>query len=90
MFALFEGIKFKFFFNVVDVNEGKTIISFSLNWYEYKKGLFCIHRVISYFFDDEKNKNFCPNYFEEALEFMEKTTMQTEIKNKIIEIMKNY
>ena len=57
-------------------------------YYEYKKGLFCIHRVISYFFDDETNKNFCPNYFEEALEFMEKTTMQTEIKNKIIEIMK--
>ena len=76
-------------FSKNDLNmDNHLLLTPLFTYYEYKKGLFCIHRVISYFFDDEKNKNFCPNYFEEALEFMEKTTMQTEIKNKIIEIMK--
>ena len=59
-----------------------------ITYYDYKKALFTIHRILSFFFD--KNFETFSNYsFEIAKIFIEKSTFEQEVKNKIIKIMKN-
>ena len=57
-----------------------------ITYYDYKKALFPIHRVIAHFFD-YYNYGFPPKYFREALKYLRKTILETEIKQKIITIM---
>ena len=76
-----------------------------ITYFDYKKGLFPIHRVLSYFFDDidffSDNKiktikgstffggfnYFSDNNFQIAKKFIEESTYESEIKEKIIKIM---
>ena len=70
-----------------DLNmDNHLVITPLITYYEYKKGIFPIHRVIAHFFD-YYNYGLPPQYFREALKFFRKTTMETEIKQKIIKIM---
>ena len=57
-----------------------------ITYYGYKKGLFPIHRILSYFFD-ERFKAFSYNDFEIAKTFIEKSTFEYQMKEKIMEIM---
>ena len=89
------------FYNVIDFLKSKRHSDYDLNmdnhllltplitYYEYKKGLFPIHRVLSYFFFkyglfSNNSKN---DYFRIAKEFIKKSTYESKIKDKIIKIM---
>jgi len=58
-----------------------------ITYYDYKKSLFPIHRILSYFFDD-KFKTFSYENFGFAKIFVENSTFEQEVKNKIINIMR--
>ena len=71
-----------------DLNMDNHLLTTPLiTYYDYKKGLFPIHRILSFFFD--KNfETFSYYNFEIAKIFIEKSTFEQEVKNKIIKIMK--
>ena len=57
-----------------------------MTYYDYKKCLFPIHRALAHFFDEKFHK-FSEEYFEVAKRFVNRATIKTEDKNKIIDIM---
>ena len=57
-----------------------------MTYYDYKKCLFPIHRALAHFFDEKFNK-FSVEYFEVAKRFVNRATIKTDDKNKIIDIM---
>ena len=57
-----------------------------ITYFDYKKLIFPIHRVISHFFAPNFI-NFTKDYFTIAKKFIDKSTETTETKNKIINIM---
>lgn len=58
-----------------------------ITYYNYKKGLFPIHRILCNFFD-KRFITFSDYDFEIAKIFIKNSTFEQEVKNKIIEIMK--
>ena len=70
-----------------DLNMDNHLLTTPLiTYYDYKKGLFPIHRILSFFFDENFEK-FSNYSFEIAKIFIEKSTFEQEVKNKIIKIM---
>ena len=59
-----------------------------ITYYDYKKALFPIHRILAYFFKYECY-NFSKKSFLKAKEFIDKSTYEDEIKNKIIRILED-
>ena len=59
-----------------------------ITYYDYKKALFPIHRILAYFFKFECY-NFSRESFLKAKEFIDKSTYENEIKNKIIRILED-
>ena len=57
-----------------------------ITYFDYKKAIFPIHRILAYFFDSNFNE-FSYEYYKIAKTFINKTTETSKIKNKIIEIM---
>ena len=57
-----------------------------ITYYEYKKGIFPIHRVLAHFFDKSYNKFDRKNFYV-ANEFLYQSTIENEIKKKISDIM---
>ena len=57
-----------------------------ITYFDYKKALYPIHRLLAYFFKYEKYE-FSQIYFYKALTFIEKSAFDPEIKFKIIRIM---
>jgi hypothetical protein len=57
-----------------------------ITYFDYKKLIFPIHRILSYFFDP-KFINFTQEYCSIAKKFINESTETTETKNKIINIM---
>jgi len=66
--------------------DNHLLITPLVTYYDYKKGLFSIHRILSFFFDG-KFRTFSSDNFEIAKNFIEKSTFEAEVKNKIIKIM---
>ena len=59
-----------------------------ITYYDYKKALFPIHRILAYFFKYNYREYYFPkDYFIKAKEFIDKSTFDKEIKDKIIKIM---
>ena len=50
----------------------------TITYYDYKKGLFAIHRILSYFFD-EKFETFSYEDYEVAKIFVENSTFEQEV-----------
>jgi hypothetical protein len=72
-----------------DLNMDNHLLTTPLiTYYEYKKGIFPIHRVIAYFFD-EGYDGFPPENLRIAKEFLMETIIETEIKQKLIKILEN-
>ena len=59
-----------------------------ITYYDYKKALFPIHRILAYFFKFNYY-HFSNDYFLKAKEFIDKSTYDDEIKNKIIRILED-
>jgi len=59
-----------------------------ITYYEYKKCLFPIHRILAYFFKD-KYMEFTQNYFNIALKYIDQSTLEAKAKEKIRLIMKD-
>ena len=59
-----------------------------ITYYDYKKALFPIHRILAYFFKFNYY-HFSNDYFLKAKEFIDKSTYEDEIKNKIIRILED-
>ena len=59
-----------------------------ITYYDYKKCLFPIHRILAYFFKFEL-RNFSRSYFSIAKKFIDKSVLETEIRTKILNIMEN-
>ena len=59
-----------------------------INYYDYKKGFFPIHRILSFFFD-KQFETFSDYGFKIAIIFIQKSTFEPVVKNKIIKIMEN-
>ena len=59
-----------------------------ITYYDYKKALFPIHRILAYFFKFDYY-HFSNDYFLKAKEFIDKSTYEDEIKNKIIRILED-
>ena len=59
-----------------------------ITYYDYKKCLFPIHRILAYFFQFDKN-DFSYKYFSIAKRFIEKSVFETETKEKILKIMED-
>lgn len=59
-----------------------------ITFYDYNKALFPIHRILAFFFN-ENFKTFSDYGFKIAKIFIEKSTFEKKVKNKIIKIMKN-
>ena len=57
-----------------------------ITYFDYKKSIFPIHRVLSYFFD-EKFEFFSYEEFETAKKFISETNYESDIKEKIIKVM---
>ena len=58
-----------------------------ITYFEYKKGIFPIHRVMAHFFD-KLNSKFNEKYFNVAKKFLIESTIENVIKQKIMRIMK--
>ena len=67
--------------------DNHLLITPLITYYDYKKCLFPIHRILAYFFK-KKIYGFSYYYYQIAKEFIMKATLETEVKEKIIEIMK--
>jgi hypothetical protein len=59
-----------------------------ITYFDYKKMIFPIHRVIAHFFEPD-NDGFPPEYLNEALKFFKNTIIEWEIKEKVIKIMED-
>ena len=71
-----------------DLNmDNHLLITPLITYFDYKKVIFPIHRILAYFFDVNFIK-FSKEYFKIAKEFIYNSTETTETKNKIIDIMK--
>ena len=57
-----------------------------ISYFDYKKVIFPIHRILAYFFDQKYN-SFSGENLEIAKKFVNKSSYPTEDKNKIINIM---
>ena len=57
-----------------------------ISYFDYKKVLYPIHRVLAYFFD-KKLYRFSKEYLEISKKFINESTIKTDCKNKIINIM---
>ena len=61
-----------------------------ITYYDYKKAIFPIHRILAYFFKHtRKHYYFSKEYFLKAKEFINKSVFDIEIKEKIIKIMED-
>ena len=70
-----------------DLNmDNHLLITPLITYFDYKKVLYPIHRVLAYFFD-KKFYNFTKEYLEIAKIFINKSTIKADSKNKIINIM---
>ena len=59
-----------------------------ITYYDYKKALFPIHRILAYFLKYKYGVYYFPkDYFIKAKKFIDKSTFDKEIKDKIIKIM---
>ena len=67
--------------------DNHLLITPLITYYDYKKCLFPIHRILADFFE-KKIYGFSDYYYQIAKEFIMKATLETEVKEKIIEIMK--
>ena len=59
-----------------------------ITYYEYKKSIFPIHRILAYFFKYQ-NFRFTEEYFLRANEFIKKSSFDIKTKENIIKIMGN-
>ena len=59
-----------------------------ITYYEYKKAIFPIHRILAYFFKYQ-NFRFTEEYFLRANEFIKKSSFDIKTKENIIKIMGN-
>ena len=59
-----------------------------ITYYDYKKGLFPIHRILAFFFKFE-NSNFSRFYYFNAKEFIKNSVYESETKDKILRIMED-
>ena len=59
-----------------------------ITYYDYKKGLFPIHRILAFFFKFE-NRNFSRFYYLNAKEFIKNSVYESETKDKILRIMED-
>ena len=59
-----------------------------ITYYDYKKALFPIHRILAYFFKKD-NDYFSYSYYLNAKKFINESVYEIEIKEKILRIMKN-
>jgi len=59
-----------------------------ITYFDYKKGLFPVHRILSYFFD-ERFETFSNNYYEISQNFIYYSTFEIEVKKKILAIMED-
>ena len=57
-----------------------------ITYYCYKKGLFSIHRILAYFFQ-ACFYGFSKNYFEISKKFIEYSTLEEDVKQKVIKVM---
>ena len=79
-----ESIKF----SEIDLNLNYHLpLTPLITYYVYKKNLFPVHRILAYFFE-EKFQGFSYEYFEISKKFLENSTLEEDVKNKIINIMK--
>ena len=75
-------------YSKVDLNMDNLLSMTPLiTYYDYKKALFPIHRILAHFFKFDVYY-FSKDYFVRADEFINKTVYETEIKIKILKIMK--
>ena len=69
-------------FSSEDLNMDNHLpLTLLITYYEYKKALFPIYRILAYFFKFDSYK-FSKNYFLKAKEFINKSSFEEEIKNK--------
>jgi len=75
-------------YSKVDLNMDNLLSMTPLiTYYDYKKALFPIHRILAHFFKFDVYY-FSKDYFVRADEFINKTVYETEVKIKILKIMK--
>ena len=75
-------------FSKEDINmDNHLLLTPLITYYEYKKIIFPIHRILSYFFNYEYRFSFSEKYFLIAKKYIDESTLETDIKEKIISIM---